>query len=101
LKKRACLLRITKGTIVEVIDRLGHVQKVYVVGDFAKGLDSNIIDLVFIGNVNKSYLINLIEKAENLINRKIRYITYTPEEADKLLKDENKLKPLLLWSHED
>jgi len=87
--------------IVEVINRLGHVQKVYVAGDFAKGLDSNIIDLIFIGNVNKSYLIQLIEKVEGLIHRKVRYITYTPEEANLLKEDGAKLKPLLLWSYED
>ena len=50
--------------IETVIKRLGQVEKVYLVGEFAKGLDSNIIDLIFIGDIDKSYLINLAEKAE-------------------------------------
>ena len=35
-----------------VVERLGDVKKVYVTGEFAKGLDSQIIDLVFIGDVD-------------------------------------------------
>jgi len=86
--------------IEEVINRLGHVEKVYVAGEFAKGLDSSIIDLIFVGNVNKGYLIHLIDKAEKLIKRKIRYIAYTPKEADLLDLSLSKQTALLLWSDE-
>ena len=86
--------------IDEVINRLGDVRKVYVVGEFAKGLDSNIIDLVFVGEVNKEYLIKLIDKVENLISRKVRYITYTETEYAAASIDSNQAKPLLLWSDE-
>ena len=51
--------------IVEtVVERLGDVEQVYLAGQFARGIDSQIIDLIFIGNIDKMYLINLIEKAE-------------------------------------
>ena len=53
--------------IENVVERLGDVEKVFVSGAFAKGLDSTIIDLVFIGQVNKIYLIELIDKVEKLI----------------------------------
>lgn len=86
--------------IIGVVERLGDVQKVYVTGAFAKGLDSNIIDLVFIGNINKQYLIQLIEKTEKLIKRKIRYIVYTSEEQKSIDWSELDFKPLLLWSDE-
>ena len=85
--------------IVEtVIERLGDVDQVFLVGRFARGLDSQIIDLVFVGKINKAYLINLVEKTEQIINRKIRYVTYLPERfnLDELKKIET--EPLLLWS---
>ena len=53
--------------IENVVERLGDVNKVYLVGGFAKGLDSQIIDLIFIGDIDKNYLLNLVEKAEDLI----------------------------------
>ena len=84
--------------IENVIERLGKVEKVYLVGEFAKGLDSNIIDLIFIGDIDKNYLMNLSEKAENLVNRKIRYLIYFSDgqAADDLEKFNP--TPLLLWS---
>ncbi|MCF8381562.1 MAG: hypothetical protein K9H49_18460 [Bacteroidales bacterium] len=37
--------------IVEnVINKLGELEKVYLCGEFAKGLDSSIIDLIFVGS---------------------------------------------------
>ncbi len=84
--------------IETVIERLGQVEKVYLVGDFAKGLDSQIIDLIFIGNIDKNYLISLVEKAEELIKRKIRYLIYLPHEFELIQWEKLKPGPLLLWS---
>lgn len=84
--------------IVEnVITRLGNVEHVYVAGDFAAGKDSQIIDLIFVGDIDKIYLIHLIDKVEKLIKRKIRYIIYdTLENALTGIKEMDK-EPLLLW----
>lgn len=81
-----------------VIERIGKVKYVFVVGDFAQGIDNQIIDLLFIGNkINQSYLIELIQKAEKLIDRRIRHLIYTEEEF-MLYKEQNKgIEPLLLW----
>lgn len=84
--------------IENVVERLGDVERVFVSGAFAKGIDSSIIDLVFIGKVNKSYLIELIEKVEKLISRKVRYVIFDKEEEHLL---EEKMNPLLLWSNEN
>ncbi|MCP3929630.1 MAG: ArsR family transcriptional regulator [Bacteroidetes bacterium] len=86
--------------IENVIERLGNVEKVYLVGAFARGIDSKIIDLIFIGNIDKEYLLSLVGKVEKLILRKIRYIIYLQEEYNDI--DWNKLgpQPLLLWSKE-
>jgi len=85
--------------IVEnVIHRLGDVEKVFVIGDFSKGIDSSIIDLIFIGNVDREYLLALISKAEDMINRKIRYLIYDKDEYEELDKKMFEPDPLLLWS---
>lgn len=83
--------------VEEVVQRLGDVSKVFLVGDFSRGLDSHIIDLVFVGNIDQNYLINLIEKAENIVKRKIRYLIYTDEEFQLMESQQLDAEPLLLW----
>lgn len=84
--------------IEEVIQHLGDVECVYLTGDFAKGIDSQIIDLVFIGNVDRTYLLQLVSKVELLIKRKVRYLIYNNEELATLNWAQIDGKPLLLWS---
>jgi hypothetical protein len=86
-------------TIIEnVISQLGDVEKVYLTGDFAKGMNANTIDLELVGAVNTNYLTELIGKAEPLVKRKIRYVVYTAEEYS-ALKDERKgYEKLLIWN---
>lgn len=86
--------------IENIIERLGEVEKVYVSGAFARGLDSQIIDLVFIGNINKAYLIELIDKVELLIKRKLRYVVFDCEEEHEINWSNLDFKPLLLWTNE-
>jgi len=63
-------------------------------------MDSQIIDLIFIGDIDKTYLIQLIEKVEKLIKRKIRYLTYTEAEGNIDFKQFD-VEPLLLWSEDE
>jgi len=84
--------------IEKVIEELGDVHSVFITGDFAKGNNSKIIDLAFIGDeINKSYLLKLIEKAEKIIHRKIKYLVYKLSELEDFLKDNKKSEILLLW----
>ena len=86
--------------VEDVIERLGEVQKVFLVGDFSRGIDSQIIDLLFVGDIDVGYLVKLIDKAEGLISRKIRYLVYKESEFNQEeLKNKNVL-PLLLWSRD-
>ena len=61
--------------IVErVLERMGPVQKILLVGDYAQGLDSGTIDVVLIGNkLNTEYIEALEEKVEGLIERKVNF----------------------------
>lgn len=93
------LKHIGLDRVVEnVIERLGQVSKVFVVGDFAKGLDSQVIDLVFIGDIDQKYLIQLIDKVEDLIKRRIRYLIYSDEKFEEMEAKEFPADHLLLWS---
>jgi hypothetical protein len=81
-----------------VIERLGEIREVYIIGQFSNGIDSPVIDLLFTGDIDENYLIRLIRKAEGLINRKIRYIIYRTDEIPGIEWNKFETKPLLLWS---
>lgn len=85
-------------SIVEwVIERLGEVEEAYLIGDYAKGIDSGIMDVIVVGEIDKAYLTNLIEKAEDLVQRKIRYLVMNDVELNNYKKLNND-PILLLWS---
>lgn len=82
-----------------ILQRVGSLEKVYLIGKLAKGQNSEIIDLVLVGNdLNKTFLMEQVEKAEKKINKKIRYIIYSADEFDFSKIKETNEKPLLLWS---
>ncbi len=67
--------------IENVIDRLGDIHMVYLTGDYAQGKESNIIDLVIVGDyIDKPYLSKLALKAESFLKRKIRHVVYSTKE---------------------
>ncbi|MCH1538896.1 MAG: ArsR family transcriptional regulator [Flavobacteriaceae bacterium] len=61
--------------IVErVLERMGPVQKILLVSDYAEGLDSGTIDVVLIGNkLNTEYIEALEEKIEGVIDRTVNF----------------------------
>ncbi len=83
--------------IEKVVLKLGDVDSVFLVGDLAKGIHSEIIDLIFVGHINKSFLVTLIEKAEDMIHRNIRYLVFTQAEMQKYIQEHQKDEYLLLW----
>ena len=84
--------------IEKVIDQLGDLDLVLVVGQLAKGLSSDIIDLVLVGDIDRDFAFELVQKAEVKLNKKIKYLCYTSSEFE-LVKDDTYLQEhLLLWS---
>lgn len=84
--------------IEKVVKNLGDIEKVFLVGKFARGIDTEIIDLIYVGEeVNRNYLAELVEKAEKLISRKIRYLIFSSVEMNKYLKQHPITDFLLLW----
>jgi len=85
--------------IQKVVNKLGDLEKVYLCGEFAKGLDCDIIDLMFVGEeIDRDYLMRLIDKVEKLIKRRIRYIVYSGEKFEEYVKGVREEEILILWS---
>lgn len=80
--------------VEDVVSKLGRLEAAYLTGDYARGKDTGIVDLVLVGDVDKPYLISLIEKAEKLIDRKIRFLVLNPGEETELLPRSG---ALLIW----
>ena len=57
--------------VVSIVEKLGDVKAAYVCGDYARGLDSGIIALTIVGEVDRVYLDSLVIKSEKLLQRTI------------------------------
>ena len=58
--------------LIEIaLDKIGDLQEAYVVGDYARGVDSGTIHLVLVGEVNEEILKNLVQKVSIKIYRGI------------------------------
>ena len=56
----------------KVIERMGAVQTISLVGDYAKGIDNGTIEIVVYGRqLNHYYFIGLCKKIENQIDRSL------------------------------
>ena len=84
--------------IEDVIQKLGDIKCVYIVGEFARGIDNHIIDLVFVcDKIDREYLARLVEKVEKLISRKVRYLIFKKKEYEDYATNYNQGEVLLLW----
>lgn len=84
--------------VEQVLSNLGSLERVYLTGELGKGIDTPIIDLVIVGDINREYLGKLTEKAESIINKKIKYVVYSntqfEEQKGRVLTEHN----LLIWN---
>lgn len=87
--------------IEKVIQRMGNPLAVYLTGDFARGKDSPVVELILVGaDIDREYLSRKVAQAEEIVGRKVSYIVFEQDEAEDYLE---KLKPcdlLLLWKTE-
>lgn len=57
-----------------VIDRMGNVKQIILIGDYAKGIDSGNIEIILIGdNLDFKYINQLEDKIEKLIKRRVSF----------------------------
>lgn len=84
--------------IAVIIERMGNLEKMYLTGDYARGKDSGIIDLAFVGEIDNSYIMEMVGKAEKMINKKVRFIIYDSDEwSENRMKEDSDETYLLLW----
>ena len=62
-------------TIVEtILERMGDVEVIELVGDYAKGIDSGIIEINIVGEkINTEYTQSIIPKIKEIVNRKVLF----------------------------
>jgi hypothetical protein len=83
--------------MTSVVDRLGNLEAAYLIGDYARGADTGIIDVVLVGEIDRVQLDDFVAKTEAYIDRKIRSLVVTGREFD-ALKGKKAFKPMLkLW----
>ena len=60
--------------IETILDRMGNVKKIAIIGDYAKGIDSGNIEVVVVASqINFKYISQLEKKIENLISRRVSF----------------------------
>lgn len=87
--------------VKSVVDRLGNLDAAYLIGDYARGADTGIIDVVLVGDIDRVQLDDFVAKTEAYIDRKIRSLVLTQEEFERL-QGTKCFKPMLkLWEMEN
>ena len=57
-----------------VYNKIGKVKKIMILGDYAKGIDSGLIEILIVGdNINNDYLDEISPKIEKKIKRKVSF----------------------------
>ena len=75
--------------IVEhVLAQMGAVQQIHLIGDYARGLDTGMIEVLLIGGqLNTEYINKLEDKIEKLIERKVAFyiVNKAPKSMESIL----------------
>jgi predicted transcriptional regulator len=80
---------------LSIVDRLGNLDIAFVTGDYARGLDTGIIDLVIVGDVDQLLLARLSKKVEQQIKRRIRPLILDKAEYE-LLREKGQFDHALI-----
>ena len=84
-----------------IVNRLGDLEKAYLIDDYAEGKDSGIIDLVLVGNIDQFHLNDLSRKTERYIKRKIRSMVVSSEEFNEFFPKLKDRPRILIWEKSD
>lgn len=83
-----------EDVVEKVLERMGELDQIILVGDYAKGNDTGLIEVFLIGeNLNMNYISQLENKIEDLIGRKVSFYL-----ASKFLSDR---KHIILFNSKD
>lgn len=77
--------------IESVLNRMGEVSRIFIIGDYAHGIDSGAIEIIIEGNqLNENYIEQLLPKIKNEINKEIKVQITESYNGTGLLIFENK-----------
>ena len=63
-----------EDVVEKVLERMGDIDQIILVGDYSKGNDSGLIEVFLIGQgLNMEYIAQLEDKIEKLIGRKVSF----------------------------
>ncbi len=80
-----------------IIRRLGNLEKVYLLDEYAEGKEGGFIDLLLVGNIDQANLADLVAKAEHYIERKIRTVILSGDEFRQMWPALQSRPHLLIW----
>jgi len=80
-----------------IVNRLGDLERAYLIDDYAEGKDTGIIDILLVGNIDQYHLNDLSRKTERYINRKIRSLVLSKKEYNSLSPNLEKRPCVLIW----
>tara|TARA_Y100000768_G_C23815916_1_gene604102 strand:- start:129 stop:632 length:504 start_codon:yes stop_codon:yes gene_type:complete len=61
--------------VKRVLNNIGKIDKIILLGDYAKGIDSGVIEVLIVGkDINRKYLDEIHPRIEKEINRKINFL---------------------------
>ena len=81
----------------DLISELGQIDAAYIIGDYAHGSDTGLIDLVIVGQVKVDVLERLVNKTGKIISRKIRPLVLDQEELQGLWNQLDIRHALHIW----
>lgn len=62
--------------IEHLVAKIGMLEKVYLTGNYARGLQSDTIEVILLGEINREFLAELMVKAQKKLSKKIQYSVY-------------------------
>ena len=84
-----------------IVNRLGDLERAYLIGDYAEGKDTGIIDILLIGEIDQYHLNDLTRKTERYVKRKIRSLVLTKDEFNNFRSELENRPRVLIWKAND
>jgi len=83
--------------IDNIVRRLGKLEFAYLIDDYAEGKDTGIIDLLLVGEIDHNQLLDLTQKTEIYIKRRIRTLVLCGQEFEDFNTKLENRPSLLIW----
>lgn len=86
--------------VENLVQRLGDVKLALVTGDYARGKDSGIINLLVVGNIDMVLLDYLVNKTQEMIKREIDVTIVHNEGFQEWQKTHDISEAIVVWGEE-